>query len=737
MKNSWTLKLGLLYSCVILCALPELMAQTPVFSPLNNTSYQVCNNDSVIIAVNLGLTVPDSCISLRWYRKESGGSPTAIQASAARISGETTLTLRMRVNGSFNTDTFFCVSTISVLDSPCNTFKSPDTTEFVSVDVSPVIRNISFTPDSLANCRTDTPQIITSTFNGGTAPFSRLWTSVNSNGNNTTTSLLQTPRNQPDITVRATPIETHTLTLTITDAFSCTASNSLTVTNRENPTANAGPNEDICEGDSVTIGTMGMAGLSYSWTPTVGLSNPNIARPVARAIDSTVNYSLTVTDGFGCRDTDATRVRSYLKPIIDNVEIEQPTGCDKTDGMITVNAFADGRNDLRYRLVRQQPSFGNTNTFSNLGPGFDTLEVTYVNILQSCLVQDTIRLTAPESPMATIEIAPDSLCLGETATFMANDIDPQTTYDWQFGAGNPSTANGLTAEEIGFQSLGNQVVRLVVERLNCRDTTTQTVVVLDTPQTILFPIPVYCEADSFVALANFVSGCATLNWESPAQANGLLSVSDSGTYIVNFDCENNVGCTTRDQLMTRVVRAPDFQYLPADTSGNPLVCLIAGESINNYLTIEGPNLTWQLLQNSLGLPIAQSGTGSPQDLVIPQEEARGFITIEMAIREESCESRDTLRVEFVPDAIFIPDLFTPNGDGVNDTWQFKIPGEALSNYSLSIMNRSGAVIFEQAELSEGFSWDGTINGQACPDGVYIYFINGNNQERSGYVTIRR
>ncbi|MCO6499175.1 MAG: T9SS type A sorting domain-containing protein [Vicingus serpentipes] len=69
--------------------------------------------------------------------------------------------------------------------------------------------------------------------------------------------------------------------------------------------ADAGADQTICPGESTTLSASG--GNSYSWTPTTGLSNPNIANPIASPTVTTT-YQVIVTDAFGCQDFDEVTV---------------------------------------------------------------------------------------------------------------------------------------------------------------------------------------------------------------------------------------------------------------------------------------------------------------------------------------------------------------------------------------------------------------------------------------------
>lgn len=88
------------------------------------------------------------------------------------------------------------------------------------------------------------------------------------------------------------------------------------------------------------------------------------------------------------------------------------------------------------------------------------------------------------------------------------------------------------------------------------------------------------------------------------------------------------------------------------------------------------------------------------------------------------------------DIIFIPNVFTPNGDGKND--YFEISG--INNFcadtsKLTILNRWGKKVFE-AEGNQ-FSWDGRSNSDVLASGTYFFILEGEGYRKSGSVTLMR
>ena len=87
-----------------------------------------------------------------------------------------------------------------------------------------------------------------------------------------------------------------------------------------------------------------------------------------------------------------------------------------------------------------------------------------------------------------------------------------------------------------------------------------------------------------------------------------------------------------------------------------------------------------------------------------------------------------------PLSIYIPSAFTPNGDGLNDT--FGVKGEGVLDFHLLIYNRWGTVIFESTNAKT--QWDGIYQGQPVQTGTYVYqlFAKGiESKGKTGSVTV--
>jgi gliding motility-associated-like protein len=96
-----------------------------------------------------------------------------------------------------------------------------------------------------------------------------------------------------------------------------------------------------------------------------------------------------------------------------------------------------------------------------------------------------------------------------------------------------------------------------------------------------------------------------------------------------------------------------------------------------------------------------------------------YIAVAEAENEFGCIGTDTLIIEVFPEInIYVPNIFSPNGDGTNET--FKVVATGLIDYRIDIYNQWGGKVFESTELNEG--WDGIYGNEESPIGVYIYHI---------------
>jgi len=119
---------------------------------------------------------------------------------------------------------------------------------------------------------------------------------------------------------------------------------------------------------------------------------------------------------------------------------------------------------------------------------------------------------------------------------------------------------------------------------------------------------------------------------------------------------------------------------------------------------------------------------------------QGFYTVtEIVTNEYGCTDTAQLLIEVIGDfLIFVPNAFTPDGNGYNNSFKPVMTNVKPDNYRFLIFNRWGEVIFEAYSLDA--AWDGDYMGRLVEDGVYVWQIlvtdnQDKEHEYNGHVTL--
>ncbi|MDO4190296.1 MAG: gliding motility-associated C-terminal domain-containing protein [Bacteroidales bacterium] len=103
----------------------------------------------------------------------------------------------------------------------------------------------------------------------------------------------------------------------------------------------------------------------------------------------------------------------------------------------------------------------------------------------------------------------------------------------------------------------------------------------------------------------------------------------------------------------------------------------------------------------------------------------------------TCEVVDSLLITVRDSYIEVPNVFTPNGDGIND--EFRIAYRSIKQYSIKVVNRYGVLVYSSNDPTKG--WDGNIHGQPAAEGTYFYFIEAlgadKEEKRDRYIKYKK
>lgn len=199
------------------------------------------------------------------------------------------------------------------------------------------------------------------------------------------------------------------------------------------PAAFAGNDVTICTGTGIQLnGSGGSAGSTYSWSPATGLSNPNIANPVASPVATTA-YILTVSNSPACftKDTVLVSVSSAVSPVV-NINTANSNICLGTAAVFTAIPSNGGNNPSYQWRVNFANVGSNSNTFtSSILNNNDNVQVILTSSL-TCAVPDTagsniITMSVSQLAMPLISVNNDVL--------KVTNPDVAATYTWQIKNG--------------------------------------------------------------------------------------------------------------------------------------------------------------------------------------------------------------------------------------------------------------------------------------------------------------
>jgi len=332
-----------------------------------------------------------------------------------------------------------------------------------------------------------------------------------------------------------------------------------------------------------------------------------------------------------------------------------------------------------------------------------------------CAASDTVTVTEVIVP-ASISSTALGFCSGDS--LVLTGTSGMDNYQW---SPNPDTTQQITIYQAGTYGL------TVTDSSGCPGIADPIQVII--PDTFA-PVNMIgsshiCEGDSVVLKAQG-AGMNQYIWYPGNEQTTVLTVYQSGAYaLITTD---SFGCMAYSDTFN--VQMDSNHLTVPIMSEDTLIC--AGTDVMMYASAGTDSIVWY---SPLGSPPIHSGDSLLQTLT-------STTTFYTRTELPPCYSEYasvTISTEDCDD-IEIPNVFTPNGDGVNDYFSIKILGATC--FKVEIYNRWGILI---AELeSQEDSWDGTMEktGQEVSDGVYYYILSycrydGENVNKTGYITLNR
>jgi len=327
-----------------------------------------------------------------------------------------------------------------------------------------------------------------------------------------------------------------------------------------------------------------------------------------------------------------------------------------------------------------------------------------------------IDLTALEAD-AELYAGPE-FCLGDSVKFQ-NLSTGGISFVWDFGDGN--TSNDYEPTHYYSQPGTYNVALIILDNVTCliNDTDYIEVIVKD-PQVLVRPDTAVCVGDEITLWA---SGGENHYWtpstylNNPSSDTTTAIIMESTTYNLYVESD---GCILDLDVFVDTLQQPTVNLgedIKADWG--TVVQLLSNSNATNF---------WYTPITGL------SCSTCPNPKVTSKESVTYYLTVKGA---NGCYNYDTINIIY-DGAIYLPNSFTPDGDGVNDI--FYAHGEDIVEFEMYIFNRWGQKLFYSNDMSIG--WDGTFEGSLVQIESYVWKVRfkdtvGKTGELYGTVTLLR
>ena len=374
----------------------------------------------------------------------------------------------------------------------------------------------------------------------------------------------------------ACPTETTTYTMTVVDNLTgCIAESSITigVSPIPAPPVDAGIDQNICPGASVTIGANAQGGYTYAWNPTTYLSNPFIAQPLfsppSSPAPSIFTYYLTMTDNStGCYKEDTVTINLYRnpsEPLVSDVElcegssVELCSSCEEIAGHTYLWSPMTSLDDPTKLNAIASPTVTT----------FYTLVVT--ETATTCSSTVFVEATVNTDPAPTADAGNDQqTCENTTVNIGSSDLGD--TYFWGPTDLVANMSPNNTSSQISFTppDTGNYTLTLTVTNVNSC-TNTDEITIISLPEVIAYAgVDHYICTNEFNLAASstnygtgtwsYESGPGTPNFVDANNPNTLVTGLTSGTHTFKWTITGSDICNAGTfDYVTLIYEDPEIE----------------------------------------------------------------------------------------------------------------------------------------------------------------------------------
>ena len=451
------------------------------------------------------------------------------------------------------------------------------------------------------------------------------------------------------------------------------------------------------------------------------------------------DWTVTILDDAGCAWSAVFEIYEPDELVIDII-FNNPSCFGFSDGSVTVDAT--GGNDGKiYEITDVDGNIlnvENSNTANTLEEGTYYVTVTDEN---GCTASGSVELNHPDELQVDITVI-DPLCYGdETGVAIADTVFNYTgaydnvSYYW---APNPTGENGLGADTLTNLPAGDYILTINDEN-GCSKAIDFTVSQTDSLYLTEFgTYPAYCRLYDYQNGNGVVFGAAaggtpdyTYQWdnlyEETYSTNSTWGGQNPGEFL--FTVIDNNGCVlSRSIVLDSLNPQADFivnsDILNADLQGTAPVEVSFTNTSMYFANPENPladtSFFWNLDTLTAEWKFTDSYFFEPDTIYGARGQSYEVEVCLIAQNKNGCQDTECKTITiYEPISLENVNIFSPDGDGVNDEFSFDFYAKSISEFECVIVNRWGVQVGQLNAIDE--SWDGTDNnGDPCSDGTYFY-----------------
>jgi len=403
----------------------------------------------------------------------------------------------------------------------------------------------------------------------------------------------------------ANPGISTTYTLTTTNISSgCSATDEVTVTVNANvPVANAGGDFEITCVQNTTgqqIGMSPVAGVTYAWTPALGLNDPNVSNPTANP-SATTTYTLTATNtADGCTSTDNIVVTVNTAPPVAAAGTDFTKTCVQNPNGLPIGMVAVAGVNYSWGPATDLTSTTISNPVAN-PISTQTYTLTATNAANGCTATDQIVVSVDiEIPSVnagldftkTCAVNASGLSVGMTAV-------AGVSYSWSPAAG---LSSATASNPIANPSVTTTYTLTATDNSSGCTATDQVIVTVDAilPSINAGVDQTICEGSSVTLTA---TGGNTYNWSNGFANGQAFTPLSTATYTVT-GTNTSTGCTNTDQVVVTVN--------PIPTVNNPADQVVCNNATTSAIAFTGsiPGTIFNWTNSNTGINLSGSGSNS-------------------------------------------------------------------------------------------------------------------------------